>query len=148
MRVGLMLAALSVVSSAQSKPDFSGDRMLNVSASTLSPAQAGVRSGRVRIQHDDPKLHIQLTLLTADGPIETTVDRVTDGREVTAGQGRFVSSAAWNGNALVLSTRTEGSGCTGSLRIQYELQDGGRRLVATERIRGCGRDQDNVWVFE
>jgi hypothetical protein len=31
---------------------------------------------------------------------------------------------------------------------RYELNDGGRRLTATEQIRGGGRDQDNVWVFE
>ena len=31
---------------------------------------------------------------------------------------------------------------------RYELGDGGRRLRATERIRGGGRDQDNVWEFE
>jgi hypothetical protein len=30
---------------------------------------------------------------------------------------------------------------------RYELLDGGRRLRATEQIRGAGRDQDNVWEF-
>jgi hypothetical protein len=31
---------------------------------------------------------------------------------------------------------------------RYELIDSGRRLRATERIRGRGRDQDNIWEFE
>ena len=31
---------------------------------------------------------------------------------------------------------------------RYELSDDGRRLRATERIVGAGRDQDNVWEFE
>jgi hypothetical protein len=32
--------------------------------------------------------------------------------------------------------------------LRYELQEGGRRLRAVEQIRGAGRDQDNLWVFE
>jgi hypothetical protein len=35
-----------------------------------------------------------------------------------------------------------------TIAFRYELQDSGRRLQATERLRGGGRDQDNVWVFE
>jgi hypothetical protein len=35
-----------------------------------------------------------------------------------------------------------------TISFRYELQDGGRRLRAAEQIRGGGRDQDNVWVFE
>ena len=31
---------------------------------------------------------------------------------------------------------------------RYELHDSGRCLRAIERIRGRGRDQDNVWVFD
>ena len=32
--------------------------------------------------------------------------------------------------------------------FRYELQADGRRLRAAEQLRGGGRDQDNVWVFE
>ena len=35
-----------------------------------------------------------------------------------------------------------------TISFRYELQDGGRRLRATEQVRGGGRDQDNLWVFE
>jgi hypothetical protein len=31
---------------------------------------------------------------------------------------------------------------------RYELLDGGRRLRAIEQLRGSGREQDNVWIFE
>jgi hypothetical protein len=30
----------------------------------------------------------------------------------------------------------------------YERPSDGRRLRAVERIRGGGREQDNVWIFE
>jgi hypothetical protein len=35
-----------------------------------------------------------------------------------------------------------------TLSFRYELVDGGRRLRAVEQIRGAGRDQDNVWLFD
>jgi hypothetical protein len=31
---------------------------------------------------------------------------------------------------------------------RYEAVDNGRGLRAVERMRGGGRDQDNVWVFD
>ena len=35
-----------------------------------------------------------------------------------------------------------------TISFRYELQGNGRRLPAAEQLRGGGRDQDNVWVFE
>jgi len=32
--------------------------------------------------------------------------------------------------------------------FRYELLDDGRRLRAMERLRGGGRDQDNIWIFD
>lgn len=131
------------------QPDFSGDRTLNLRASRLSPAQAGVQSGRLRIDHRKSTVHVHLTLVTAERAFETDTERTTDGREVrTSPSGRTViSSATWEGPALVFLTRIDSPDCIGSVRVRYELQDGGR-VVAVETIRGCGRDQDNIWVFE
>jgi len=35
-----------------------------------------------------------------------------------------------------------------TISFWYELQDAGRRLRATEQLRGAGREQDNIWVFD
>jgi hypothetical protein len=35
-----------------------------------------------------------------------------------------------------------------TISFRYELEDSGRLLRATERLRGAGREQDNVWVFD
>jgi len=147
--VTLALAATGVTLLAQ-RPDFSGDRTLNLSASRLSPAQAAVQSGRLRIEHRDPSLHVHLTLVTVERPFETDTVRTTDGRETRAVQtiGTVMSSARWEGDALVLVTNVDGPSCSGSIRIRYDLEEAGRRVVATEAIRGCGRDQDNIWVFD
>jgi hypothetical protein len=135
---------------AQQKPDFSGERILNRQASVLSPAMSGVQSGTQRIEHDEPTIRVHLTLVVDGKPFETVLERLTDGRDITESrQGRpSISSVRWDGEALVFSMRSSGPNCEGTLSIRYELRDGGRTVQATERIRGCDRDQDNVWVFE
>ena len=148
---GVIAATLILVaSSAQLNPDFSGERRLNLEASALSPAMSRVQSGKLRIEHDEPSVRVHLTLVVDDKPFETVVERTTDGREVSSvRQGRqTISTAKWDGDVLVFTSRSQGPDCEGILSVRYELLDGGRRIKATERIRGCGRDEDNVWVFD
>jgi hypothetical protein len=59
-----------------------------------------------------------------------------------------VSSLRWDGDALVATSRVEIPNGEMTIAFRYELEDGGRRLRASEVLRGGGRDQDNVWVFE
>ncbi len=35
-----------------------------------------------------------------------------------------------------------------TIAFRYELEEAGRRLRATERLRAPDREQDNIWVFE
>jgi hypothetical protein len=128
------------------KPDFSGEYVLNRQACTLSPGAAAVQSGVVRIEHREPMFQYQATFIADGKTLEYTFERRSDGREVAASDG--VSSLHWEENVLVAMDRTEDpvSGVTMSWR--YELVDGGRRLRAIEQIRGAGRDQDSVWVFD
>jgi hypothetical protein len=149
LTVALLLVATGA-SGQRAKPDFSGERVLNRQASVLSPAMAGVQSGRLRIEHRDPNISVHLTLVLNGQPFETVVERTTDGRDVTnTQQGRSTASSfKWDGDALVFAARAQGRDCEGTVIIRYELQDNGRRIRASEAIRGCGRDQDNIWVFE
>ena len=62
------------------------------------------------------------------------------------GHGSIVSSLRWEDNALVFTDITTGPDAEVTMTWRYELLDG--RLRAAERIRGGGRNQDNVWVFE
>ena len=147
--VALLLATVGSAAQ-QSKPDFSGERVLNRQASTLSPTMAGIQSGRLVIQHREPNVSVHLTLVQNGQPFDTVIERTTDGREVAGTQqGRSnPSSFKWDGNALVFSARAQGQNCEGTVAIRYELEDSGRRIRASEVIRGCGRDQDNIWMFE
>jgi hypothetical protein len=134
------------------KPDLSGEWTLNRQASTLSPVVApAVQSGVLRIEHREPRFTSRLTIVFDGKPVESKFELLSDGREVATtddrGQ-RIVSSLRWDGDALVATWRIQGPDGELTISFRYELQDGGRRLRAAEQLRGGGRDQDNLWVFE
>ncbi len=135
----------------QQKPDFSGEWRLNLQASALSPIVAPVaQSGVLRIEHHEPRFTADQTIVLDGKPFESKFDLLSDGREVVtdAGGRRIVSTLRWDGDALVVTWRIHGRDSEMTIAFRYELQDDGRRLRASEQLRGGGRDQDNVWVFE
>ncbi len=149
--VSVFLAGIGTCG-AQQKPDFSGEWTLNRQASTLSPnVAAAAQSGVLQIEHHDPRFMGHQTIVLDGKPFESKFELLSDGREVatTDDRGRrTVSTLRWDGDALVVMWRIHGSAAEVTISFRYELQDGGRRLRAVEQIRGGGRDQDNVWVFE
>ena len=148
----VVFLAGAMTESAQQKPDFSGEWTLNRQASTLSPIVApAVQSGVLRIEHHEPKFSAHQTIVLDGKPFESKFELLSDGREVatTDDRGRrTVSTLGWDGDALVVTWRIQGSNGEVTISFRDELQDGGRRLRAAEQIRGGGRDQDNQWVFE
>ena len=146
-----LVAVLSALG-AQQKPDFSGEWTLNRQASSLSPAAAAMESGRVRIEHKEPMFRYSARLVANGNPIEYAFELTSDGREAMGTQqGRSsVSSLHWDGDGLVFDSTIEGPdpGRKITINFRYELTDEGRRLRAVEQLRGVGRDQDNVWIFD
>ena len=128
------------------KPDFSGEYALDRASSVLSTNAAAIVSAVLRIEHDDPRFHCSAEFASADDAVEFTFDRLTDGSETVSATES--SRCHWDDDALVTEDRM-GPGETGMVMTwRYELSDDGRRLRASERIVGAGRDQDNVWEFE
>jgi hypothetical protein len=141
----VILLGVAISGLAQDKPDFSGEWILNREASTLSPGADGVRSGVWRIEHREPTFHHKATFVTGGNPIEYEYNLRSDGPNVDAVEG---ASLRWDGNALVVTFRTKRPDGEMRISFRYELLDAGRRLRATEQVRGTDHDQDNVWIFE
>ena len=137
---------------ARQKPDLSGEWKLDRQASLLSPVVAPtVQSGLLHIEHEEPRFSCHLTVVFDDKPVESRFTLLSDGREVdtTDERGlRIVSSLRWDGDALVAAWHIQAPDTELAISFRYELLEGGRRLRAAEQLRGGGRDQDNVWVFE
>ena len=138
---------MSTARTMATKPNFSGEYALDRALSILSANAAAIVSAVLRIEHDDPRFHCSARFASASDAIEFTFDRVTDGRETIVSANES-SRCHWDEDALVTEDRM-GPGETGMVMTwRYELSDDGRRLRASERIVGAGRDQDNVWEFE
>jgi hypothetical protein len=145
-----ILLGLAPLGLAPERPDFSGEWILNRKASTLSPGADAVQSGVVRIEHRDPTFRYKAAFVSEKGPLQYEYELLSDGREVVSTQQGVttVSSRRWEGDALVASWRIKRSDGEMTVSFRHELLDIGRRLRAVERVRGSGREQDNVWMFE
>src|SRR5688500_14695495 len=93
----------AVIAAAQAKPDFSGEWVLNRSASKLSPGADAMQSGVVRIEHRDPAFRYDAEFASATAPIRYQFELQSDGRDVAATQKgvESVSSLRWDGDTLV-----------------------------------------------
>ena len=126
------------------KPNFSGEYALDLKTSTLEGGAASARDAVLRIDHHEPMIRIESKFVFFDKTFAWSMHRQCDGRELTdASDPRAVSSLSWDDDALLFVYRADVT-----TRWRYELEDSGRRLKATEEIRGGGRDQDNVWSFD
>ena len=115
------------------KPDFSGEWTLNVKASDLSPIVAPVvERGFVRITHREPSVAVHLSITMNGEPVEV----------------RFERASNWDGDVLAFTDSVPTPNGELTIAFRYELQESGKRLRAAERLRGPGREQDNVWVFD
>ena len=128
------------------KPNFSGEWVLNRQASSLSGGASAMESGVMCIDHRDPKCGFRMNMIAGGQSVEHAWDILSDGVEV-AGAG-VVSWLLWEGDALVFNCCSQSSDESWTMSWRYELLEEGQRLRAVEQIRGAGRDQDNVWMFE
>jgi hypothetical protein len=115
------------------KSNFTGEWILNVEASALSPVVAPVvQSGFVRIEHREPTVSVHLSITMDGKPVDV----------------RFERGSEWDGDALVFTDKVQLPNGEMTICFRYELLDGGRRLRAVEQLRAPDREQDNVWVFD
>jgi hypothetical protein len=114
-------------------PDFFGGYSLNLQQSALEGGAASVRSAMLRIAQRGPDVRIQASFNFESHSMDFTLE---------------AASLRWDGDALVFTHKSDVPDAPMEMTWRYELDDNGHRLTATERIRGAGRDADNVWVFE
>jgi hypothetical protein len=145
-----ILPGLAVLAVLQAKPDFSGEWILNRQASTLSPGADAIKSAVVHIEHRDPTFQYKANFVAEGGPLQYKYELLSDGREVVSTQQGVttVSRLRWEGEALIATWRIQRPDGEMRISFRHELLEAGRRLRAVEELRGGGRDQDNVWMFD
>jgi hypothetical protein len=125
--------------SEQTRPDFSGEWILNRPACTLSPGADTTQSAVWRIEHREPTFHHKAAIVMDGGPREFEYELRSDVAD---------SGLRWDGDALVVTMTNPLPEGEMTISFRYELLDDGRRLRASEEVRGVPWAQDNVWIFD
>jgi hypothetical protein len=111
-----------------------------------------VQSGVLRTDHREPIFRCKgaFAFVGESKPLEYEFELLSDGREVVSTQ-RGVQTASrlqWDRDALLVTWRTRHPDREMTISFRYDLVDVGRRVGATEQVRGTDHDQNNVWMFE
>jgi hypothetical protein len=145
---GAIIAANMAYAADDSKPNFSGTWLLDLSSSTLEIAPPD--SSTFVITHDDPHWTLERTHVYRGRPNRLVMELTTDGSPSSRSSGRSetVSTLVWEGDALVLHW-------TGYVRgkprsngeVRYSLAASGSNFVAEETMTDSGGTHTNRWVF-
>jgi len=150
--VATVLVVSAAAAGAQTRPDFSGEWVLNRQESVLPPPVSDVESGVVRIEHREPSFRFQRRYVIAGTPREASFAVQTDGAEVTETSAQGLPTTfilRWDGSALVLAMRIKGPKFEATNDVRYELLNDGRRLRATEQGRSPqGGNHNAVWIYD
>lgn len=149
----LVLALLLgvAVTPAELKPDFSGEWVLNKVRSRLQfPDIAAIDRGSMEIEHREPSFKFRRVFVIGLEKDIFNQELTTNGKEVTTREGKLktVTKLAWEGDALVYSTRMDLSQGDATSVVTYRLKDEGKVLEAQEQFRGPKHRHENVWVFD
>ena len=122
------------------RPDFSGEWVLNRQACTLSPGADTAQSATWNIDHREPAFRQKALFVMEGGPREYEFELRSDDP---------ASGLRWDDDVLVVTFENKLPD-HGDMVVsfRYELIDGGRRLRAAEQVRGVPWAQDNVWIFD
>jgi len=144
------VAALALATSLAAKPNFSGTWTLNVSKSDFGMLP-GPTSRTDVIEHNDPALKDTVTQETQQGPQNATLNYTTDGKEATNEQGPMTvtSTLGWEGDSLVVNSKTSFQGNDISVKQVWTLSADGKTLTQNAHLAAAALGEtDQKLVFE
>lgn len=143
-------AALAFASSLAAKPNFSGTWTLNVSKSEFG-ALPGPSSRTDVIEHSDPVFKDTVKQESAQGPQTLTLTYTTDGKEATNEQGPMTvkSNLSWDGDNLVIDSKTNVQGNDVTIRQVWTLSADGNTLTVNAHLAAAALGEtDQKMVFD
>jgi hypothetical protein len=145
----LALAVFAVSAMAQGKPNFSGDWKLNVAKSDFGPMPPP-SSSTAKVTHAEPDMKVHVKQVGDQGEMEFDAAYSTDGKETsnTFGPMPTKSTAVWEGEVLVVTTKFEANGMDIKLVQKWSLADEGKTMKQATRITSPQGEFDMVSVYE
>lgn len=131
-----LLTASAALMFAADKPDFSGHWVVDVSKSDFGMMPPPEKMERV-VEHKDPDFKMKSTQVGARGEQTSEVKYTTDGKEATIQMRNREAKvvAKWDGNKLVVTTKSEFNGTTLSQTETWMLSGDGKTLNTENQIK-------------
>lgn len=145
----LFIAALFNIAAFAQKPNFSGSWKLNVAKSDFGPLPAPESRTDV-IEHSDPNLKDAVVAQSAQGKQEFTANYSTDGKEVSnkLGPREVKSTATWEGNNLVMNSKTSFNDNEITVKSTWTLSEDGKTLTQNVHFTSPMGEADQKLVYE
>lgn len=146
------LAALTflapVPALAQGLPNLSGTWVLAADKSDFGP-MPGPTSRTDVIEHQEPKLTIKRTVVTANGEVSSTLVYEVDGKAYknTAGGAEIVSTLKWDGQTLVMSSTVPNPQGEVTIVDRYTLSADGNTLTQARTLSLGGQEAAQTMVL-
>ena len=147
--IALFVAALFNVAAFAQKPNFSGTWKLNVGKSDFGPLPAPESRTDI-IEHSDPNLKDVVSAQGAQGKQDFTANYTTDGKEVTNKMGprEVKSTANWEGNNLVVNSKTSFNDNDITIKSSWSISDDGKTLTQNVHFTSPMGEADQKMVYE
>jgi hypothetical protein len=153
MRLVVIVSSLILLSSATraaDKPNFSGKWTLNLVRSEYG-SQAPPKQLTDVITHREPRLKIETVEVSPlDQEVRQAAEYTTNGKENTnTVLGNEVKSTAkWEGDTLVIDSRSSFAGRTVELNDRWRLVQGGKVILIDRTIQGPAGKFSQVIVLD
>ncbi len=149
MTVVFLLAAFALMSFAADKPNFSGEWTCDLTKSDFGPIPPPATMVR-KVDHSDPKMTVAQTQIggpQGDGTVTSKYS--TDGTETTNDMmgSPTKSTAKWDGNALMISTKADFQGNEITINSKWSLSDDGKTLTDVWHIVSPQGEFDVTYVL-
>jgi len=145
LMIAVIVCLVASITSAQTKPDFSGTWKMNPQKSKF--AAGGPDAILIKIDHKEPSLAEDLSLSTPDGERSFQAKYSTDGKETEQNvMGRTAkTSAKWVGDSLVIEFKAT----EGFFNRKITLSaDGKTMTVIVTQSRDGGESAEDTVIFE
>lgn len=141
----LVLWSASALGQEARRPDLSGTWLLDRGKSRLQSDTA-----YLHIEHDDPRLLLTRAHIT-DGKADLfEILVLANGKDdvKTWKDHTVVNRSQWEGDELVLESRSRTDGKESLTSMRFALSPDGRTLTVEERLTGPGRKVENTLVLQ
>jgi len=128
--IGVVFLAAAALP-APAKPNFSGDWKVDLSKSEFGQMPAP-NSMTIKVTHAEPKVTSATRMASDMGEFEINATYTTDGKETTnqgAGGGTTTSTAKWDGDALIISTKGRFGDNDFTMTEKWTLSEDGKTIT-------------------